>query len=97
MTDDKKKSISRKDALKSLGGLALFPVASSMSSNVKSNEDALHAKTKLSSGKKKKTATPNILFIIDDQHRSDFLGASGADWIKTPNLDKLAKGGMRQL
>ncbi|HUZ57777.1 MAG TPA: hypothetical protein VMU83_03240 [Hanamia sp.] len=89
MGDNKRKSISCKDALKTLGGLALFPVASSISSKAASNEKNFHPKTKSSSSHKPaKREVPNILFIIDDQHRSDFLGAAGADWIKTPNLDK---------
>ena len=35
----------------------------------------------------------NILFIMDDQHRGDCIGAAGADWLKTPNLDRLANEG----
>ena len=35
----------------------------------------------------------NILFIMDDQHRGDCIGAAGADWIETPNLDRLAAEG----
>lgn len=38
---------------------------------------------------------PNILFIMSDQHRHDFLGAAGADFITTPNLDRLAQSGVR--
>jgi arylsulfatase A-like enzyme len=38
---------------------------------------------------------PNILFIMDDQHRFDFLGAAGADFLNTPNLDRLAERGVR--
>ncbi len=38
---------------------------------------------------------PNILFIFDDQHRYDYLGASGATWVNTPNLDRIAARGMR--
>ncbi|MHC4873340.1 MAG: sulfatase family protein [Planctomycetota bacterium] len=37
---------------------------------------------------------PNILFIMDDQHRGDWLGCSGAHWLKTPNIDKLAERGI---
>ena len=33
---------------------------------------------------------PNLVFIIDDQHSSDMLGASGNPDIQTPNLDRLA-------
>ena len=36
----------------------------------------------------------NILFIMDDQHRGDCIGALGADWLQTPNLDKLASEGV---
>ncbi|MFH1744425.1 MAG: arylsulfatase [bacterium] len=35
----------------------------------------------------------NILFLMDDQHRGDCIGAAGAAWLMTPNLDRLAKEG----
>lgn len=38
---------------------------------------------------------PNILFIMDDQHRFDYLGCAGADFVRTPNIDALAARGMR--
>jgi arylsulfatase len=38
---------------------------------------------------------PNVLLIMDDQHRFDYLGCAGADFVRTPNLDKLAQRGMR--
>ena len=38
---------------------------------------------------------PNILFIMDDQHRFDWLGCAGADWVNTPNIDRLAQHGVR--
>lgn len=38
---------------------------------------------------------PNILFIMADQHRGDYLGADGNPHILTPNLDALAKEGVR--
>ncbi len=34
---------------------------------------------------------PNILFILTDQQRRDSMRAYGNNWIKTPNLDKLAE------
>ncbi len=37
---------------------------------------------------------PNILIIMTDQQRYDSLGCYGADWIDTPNLDRLAEEGM---
>lgn len=38
---------------------------------------------------------PNILFILSDDHSVPFLGAYGADYLKSPNLDRLAREGMR--
>src|SRR5690606_10859202 len=38
---------------------------------------------------------PNLLFIMDDQHRADFLGCAGAAFLRTPNLDALAAAGTR--
>jgi len=38
---------------------------------------------------------PNILFIMDDQHRYDYLGCAGAAFLNTPNLDWLAERGVR--
>ncbi|MCZ6634577.1 MAG: sulfatase-like hydrolase/transferase [bacterium] len=38
---------------------------------------------------------PNILFIMDDQHRWDYLGSMGADFIRTPHLDRLAERGIQ--
>lgn len=40
------------------------------------------------------TKRPNLLFIMDDQHRWDFLGAAGASFVNTPNLDRLAARGV---
>ncbi len=42
---------------------------------------------------KKESQKINILFLMDDQHRGDCIGADGADWIRTPNLDRLAAEG----
>ena len=38
---------------------------------------------------------PNILLILDDQHRFDYLGCAGAEFLRTPNLDRLASSGLR--
>ncbi|MEM6333229.1 MAG: sulfatase-like hydrolase/transferase [Planctomycetota bacterium] len=38
---------------------------------------------------------PNVLLIVTDQHRHDYLGCAGADWLSTPNIDALAKRGTR--
>ncbi len=38
---------------------------------------------------------PNILWICSDQQRFDTLGSYGNDFVRTPQLDRLAAGGMR--
>ncbi|CAG7623127.1 Choline-sulfatase [Paenibacillus solanacearum] len=38
---------------------------------------------------------PNIVFIVSDQHRGDFMGSAGNRVVRTPNLDHLAEGGVR--
>lgn len=40
-------------------------------------------------------STPNILLILTDQHRLSALGAYGSTLCKTPNIDRLAKEGVR--
>jgi arylsulfatase len=37
---------------------------------------------------------PNILFIMCDQLRADALGCTG-NWVKTPNIDRIAREGVR--
>ncbi len=43
------------------------------------------------SGAEKK---PNILFVLADDHRSDALGCMGNRIVQTPELDRLARGGV---
>ncbi|MBN1671048.1 MAG: sulfatase-like hydrolase/transferase [Kiritimatiellae bacterium] len=38
---------------------------------------------------------PNVLFIMADQYRHDYLGCAGAEFVRTPNLDAIAARGMR--
>jgi arylsulfatase len=38
---------------------------------------------------------PNLLFIMPDQLRADFLSCYGADFIETPNIDSLCEQGVR--
>ena len=37
---------------------------------------------------------PNIVFILTDQLRHDFLGCYGADFLETPAIDRLAAVGI---
>lgn len=36
---------------------------------------------------------PNLLFIMSDQHRWDFMGCTGHRLVRTPNMDRLASQG----
>ena len=42
----------------------------------------------------RETSPPNVLFIMSDQHRFDYMGCAGASFLRTPNLDRLAKRGV---
>lgn len=42
-----------------------------------------------------KVTKKNIVFILPDQLRADFLSCYGADFIKTPNIDSICEGGVR--
>lgn len=37
---------------------------------------------------------PNIILFVSDQHRSDWMGAAGNPFVKTPNMDMMAKEGV---
>jgi arylsulfatase A-like enzyme len=39
--------------------------------------------------------TPNLVFLMPDQLRPDFLGCYGAGFVRTPNIDALAEAGVR--
>ncbi len=41
-----------------------------------------------------KNKKPNIIYILGDDHRADFLGIAGHPVLRTPNLDKLAGDGV---
>ena len=37
---------------------------------------------------------PNIIFILSDDHRWDFMSCAGHPYVRTPNLDRLAREGL---
>jgi len=39
--------------------------------------------------------TPNVLILMTDQQRHDYLGCAGNAWLHTPNMDRLAREGVR--
>jgi len=46
-------------------------------------------------GQPRQSARPNILFIMDDQHRGDCTRADGNQAIHTPNIDRIGNEGAR--
>ncbi|MGI9472545.1 MAG: sulfatase family protein [Rubripirellula sp.] len=38
---------------------------------------------------------PNLIFVLSDDHRADFLGCAGHPVVQTPTLDRLAADGVR--
>lgn len=36
----------------------------------------------------------NIIFILSDDHRWNFMGCAGHPWLKTPGMDRMARGGV---
>ena len=51
-------------------------------------------KNKLHIERINKNEPRNVIFILSDDHRYDFMGFTGkVPWLKTPNMDQLAKDG----
>ena len=38
--------------------------------------------------------SPNILWLMTDEQRTDSLGGYGSDWAHSPNLDRLCQDGV---
>ncbi|CAN5529338.1 sulfatase [soil metagenome] len=56
---------------------------------------AAQQKQQLVMEKNGNTKPLNVIFILSDDHRYDFMGFTGkVPWLKTPNMDKMAKEGV---
>lgn len=73
-------TISRRDVIKGLAAAGL------------STAFPISRRAKASSVKSDR---PNIIFVLTDDQRWDAMGCAGADWLKTPNMDRLAGEGVR--
>ena len=50
--------------------------------------------TRSASAQKSATQRPNVVFILTDDHRHDFMGFAGrVPWLQTPGMDRLAREG----
>lgn len=87
-----KKKISRKQALRQMGGLAL---GSQMLTPLGafSKEEVKISKPQKESSPAKNHKQPHIILIMTDQQRADALGCAGNPSILTPNIDQLANEG----
>ncbi len=54
-----------------------------------------HAHQKNIAEKNLENKKPNVLFIMTDQHRADFMTCAGNKTVPTPNLDRIAAAGVR--
>ncbi|GAA4305045.1 arylsulfatase [Compostibacter hankyongensis] len=89
-----KQNISRKQALKQLGGLALGPcLAPSFLLWGKDGHRPTTSSQDITKRPAKTPKQPHIILIMTDQHRGDALGCAGNPAIKTPNIDALAREG----
>ena len=48
-----------------------------------------------SSGVATRAVAPNIIFVLVDDLRFDMMGTAGHPWVETPNIDTLARRGVR--
>lgn len=79
------KQVSRREFLKTLGVIAGSAGALSLSAGC----------ARLGTARTKSHRRPNIIFIMSDDHASHALSCYGSRINETPNLDRIANGGMR--
>lgn len=97
MSGGKKSLLSRRQALGAIGAMAagcVAPRLSSMPSILENPVGETCGKSSQDRSKIIRGKGPNILMIMADQLRADWMGCAGADWVKTPNLDALLARGV---
>lgn len=91
--DEKQRAISRKEALKRMGGLALgLPLASAAIPHVSVAETKSFPHIIVP--KKKPNGKPNILWITTEGVPLSVLSCYGSRVMQTPNIDRIANEGM---
>jgi arylsulfatase A-like enzyme len=89
------KSITRKQALKRLGGLALGPsFIPSLIGDKEGNKEQGPAQEHGESSSNALPGQPHIIFLMADQFRADALGCAGNPAVITPNIDSLYRDGV---
>jgi arylsulfatase A-like enzyme len=87
-----KNDISRKEALKRLGGLTLGSAFVPPLLRGRNDNEQIKHGYKSSGGSK--SGQPHIIFLMADQFRADALGCAGNPAVKTPNIDALYRDGV---
>ena len=85
--------MSRREILKYAGAGTAAAVLAHVSGSAGSSHLAHAAQACAAAADTQRSRRPNILFLMDDEHRGDCLGCDGNKAIKTPNLDRLASEG----
>lgn len=88
---DTKNAISRREAMKRMGGAAL---GSAFLSSAAAAQPPMPAQTK-AARPAQRTSKPNILWITGEGVPVSALSCYGSTLIKTPNIDRIANEGMR--
>lgn len=93
---EQQKSISRKDAIKRLGGLALGLPAGLPLASIAKQAAAMPAPAGFPSIiPQRKPGKPNVLWITTEGVPVSVLSCYGSRIMQTPNIDRIAKEGMR--
>src|SRR5699024_7355264 len=94
-----KNTISRKDAIKKLSGLALgLPVGGTLVSSISSTEKKIESSKTPYIIPRRKPDRPNILWITGEGVPLSVLSCYGgrySQYMQTPNIDRIAKEGMQ--
>lgn len=92
MEDWEINNITRKEALRQMGGLALGStfIPSLMAGREDKKAEAQGRKKNI---KGSQPDSPHIIFLMCDQFRADALGCAGNSAVKTPNIDAIARNG----
>ena len=91
----KNKKIGRRNFIKtSILGSTLIGTGANVILTDKSNAEISKLNYNTRSVKLREGEAPNILMIMADQWRWDYVGCAGADFVNTPAVDRLAGQGL---
>ncbi len=83
--------ITRRGFIRSAGITAVASSAGAVSAGASTaSQPVVSARTRQRSGK-----GPNVLVVMSDQHRADYMGCAGHAGLRTPGWDRLAREGVR--